>query len=292
MGHLTQRKSRILKNNVVAWLYLLPFMGIYILFMIYPLAKGIDLSLYKKTFFSGYKFVGFGNYKFILSDPNFVQDLYNIFYFTIATVVVFTFLSLVIAVLFSRRGIITYIMRSFVVAPLVLSVSVIGIIWQLLFTSGPGKILTSEIFGHGNTIMNDPHLAMWVVIIATLWWTLGGDVIIFLAALRQIPGEYYEAAKLDGASWGKMFFYITVPLLRPIIVVVVILQTIASFQLFGQPYTITGGGPFNSTSTPLMYIYNYLTTNVGIASAASVFLFVLMLIVSIVEIILVSRKEE
>ena len=283
---------KILKRNMSAWLYLSPFMIIYILFMIYPVGRGLILSLYSKTLFTGYKFVGLHNYAFILSDPTFIQDLSNVFYFTVVTVLIYTFLSLIIAVLFNRKGKITYVMRSFIVAPMVLSVSVIGIIWQLTFTVGPGNTLIQMIFGKGISISTNSQFAMWVIIIATLWWTLGADVIIFLAGLQSIPLEYYESAKIDGASSIRMFFSITIPLLKPIIIVVIILQTIASFQLFGQPYTMTGGGPFNSTATPLMYIYNYLNSNIGIASSASILLFALMMVVSIIEIFLISKGKE
>ena len=293
MNNYPNRKIfKSVKRNIIAWIYLLPFAAVYTLFMIYPLIRGINLSLYHKTFFSGYTFIGFRNYQAVLSDPVFIQDIFNVLYFTVATVVIYTFLALIIAVLFSKKGIITYIMRSFVVAPLVLSVSIIGVIWQLLFTSGPGNGFISAIAGHHIQVLNSPSLAMWVIIIATLWWTLGGNVIIFLAGLQGIPPEYYEAARIDGASSIRMFFSITIPLLKPIIIVVIILQTIASFQLFGQPYTITGGGPFNTTSTPLMYIYGYLTTNVGFASAASVILFFMMLAISFVELFIISKREE
>lgn len=287
-----QKNFKILKNNFTAWLYLLPFIILYVLFMIYPLIRGIILSLYSKTLFTGYQFVGLHNYSFILSDPMFIQDIFNVFYFTVATILIYTFLSLIIAVIFNRKGLIAYIMRSFIVAPMVLSVTVIGIIWELTTTIGPGNEIIKLLFGRNISISTNPQLAMWVIIMATLWWTLGTDVIIFLAGLQSISQEYYEAAKLDGASRIKIFFSITLPLLRPIIIVVIVLQTVASLQLFGQPYTITGGGPFNSTSTPLMYIYNYLNSNIGIASAASIFLFILMLIVSIIEIFLISKREE
>jgi len=291
----SNKNKRLLKNlshNLTAWLYLLPFVVVYAIFMIYPLIRGLQLSFYHKTFFSGYQFTGFSNYVGVLTDPTFIQDIFNILYFTVATVIIYTFLSLIVAVIFNRKGIITYIMRSFVVAPLVLSVSVIGVIWQLLFTSGPGNNLVSFILGKNIQVLNNPSLAMWLIIVATLWWTLGSNVIIFLAGLQSIPSEYYEAAKLDGASGIRTFFSITLPLLRPLIIVVIILQTIASFQLFGQPYTITGGGPFNTTATPLMYIYGYLTTNIGFASAASVILFLMMLAVSFIELFVISRGEE
>jgi len=280
-----------IKKNITPWLFLLPFLVVYILFMIFPLVRGIQLSLYHKSYFSGYKFIGFGNYQAVLSDPTFIQDVFNVLYFTVATVIISTSLSLVVAVIFNRKGITTYIMRSFIVAPLVLSVSVIGVLWQLLFTSGPGNILLGIILGKNIQVLTSPFLSMWLIIIATLWWTLGTNVIIFSAGLQSIPSEYYESAKLDGASSIKIFFSITLPLLSPLIVVVIILQTIASFQLFGQPFIITAGGPFNTTATPLMYIYGYLATNIGFASAASVILFFMMLIVSFVELFIISRGE-
>ncbi|MCW1300721.1 MAG: sugar ABC transporter permease [Sulfolobaceae archaeon] len=292
MFPVKSKKIANLKHNMVAWLYLSPFIVVYATFMVYPLVRGIQLSFFHKTFFSGYNFAGFSNYIGVLTDPVFIQDIFNILYFTVATVLIYTFLSLIIANIFNRKGILTYIMRSFVIAPLVLSVSVIGIIWQLLFTSGPGNNLISFIIGKNVQVLNNPSFAMWLIIMATLWWTLGSNVIIFLAGLQSIPSEYYEAAKLDGASDVRTFFSITLPLLRPLIIVVIILQTIASFQLFGQPYTITGGGPFNTTATPLMYIYGYLTTNIGFASAASVILFLMMLAVSFIELFVISRRKE
>ena len=280
-----------IKKNIIPWLFLLPFLVVYALFMIFPLVRGIQLSLYHKSYFSGYKFIGFGNYQAVLSDPNFIQDIFNVLYFTVATVIIGTSLSLFVAVIFNRKGITTYIMRSFIVAPLVLSVSVVGVLWQLLFTSGPGNSFLGIILGKNTQVLTSPFLSMWLIIIATLWWTLGTNVIIFSAGLQSIPSEYYEAAKLDGASSVKIFFSIILPLLSPLIVVVIILQTIASFQLFGQPYIITAGGPFNTTATPLMYIYGYLATNTGFASAASVILFFMMLAVSFVELFTISRKE-
>jgi len=281
-----------IKKNITPWLFLSPFLVVYILFMIFPLVRGIQLSFYHKSYFSGSKFIGFGNYQAVLSDPNFIQDIFNVLYFTVATVIIGTSLSLVVAVIFNRKGITTYIMRSFIVAPLVLSVSVIGVLWQLLFTSGPGNSFLGIIFGKNIQVLTSPFLSMWLIIIATLWWTLGTNVIIFSAGLQSIPPEYYEAAKLDGASGVKIFFSIILPLLSPLIVVVIILQTIASFQLFGQPYIITAGGPFNTTATPLMYIYGYLATNIGFASAASVILFFMMLVVSFVELFTISRREQ
>ena len=287
-------KERILKNikkNITPWLFLLPFLVVYALFMIFPLVRGIQMSFYHKSYFSGSKFIGFGNYQAVLSDPTFNQDIFNVFYFAVATVIISVFLSLVVAAIFNRKGVTTYIMRSFIVAPLVLSVSVVGVLWQLLFTSGPGNSLLGIILGKDVQVLTSPFLSMWLIIIATLWWTLGTNVIIFSAGLQSLPSEYYEAAKLDGASSIKIFFSITLPLLSPLIVVVIILQTIASFQLFGQPFIITAGGPFNTTATPLMYIYGYLATNVGFASAASVILFFMMLVVSFVELFIISRGE-
>lgn len=280
-----------IKKNITPWLFLSPFLVVYILFMIFPLVRGIQLSLYHKSYFSESKFIGFGNYQAILSDPTFIQDVFNVLYFTVATVIISTSLSLVVAVIFNRKGITTYIMRSFIVAPLVLSVSVVGVLWQLLFTSGPGNSFLGIIFGKKIQVLTSPFLSMWLIIIATLWWTLGTNVIIFSAGLQSIPPEHYEAAKLDGASGVKIFFSIILPLLSPLIVVVIILQTILSFQLFGLPYIITVGGPFNTTATPLMYIYGYLTINTGFASAASVILFFMMLVVSFVELFIVSGRE-
>ena len=287
---MKRMKKKKLMVNVFAWMFELPYVVLGTLFLIYPLINSLVLSMYKKTIFSGYKFVGFRNFVSVFQDDVFIKSLLNTLYFAVVSTILYVVVSLLLAALFNRSGKLTYIMRSFVVAPMVLSVSVMGVIWKLLFSCGPGYKMINDIFGKDVSITTSPSIAMWVIILSTLWWTIGTNVIIFIAGMQQISTELYDAAKIDGATGGKIFFKITLPLLKPTITTVIILQTIASFQLYGQPYVITNGGPFNSTKTILMYIYDSFSAgNYGFSAAVSVLLMAMMLIVSIIEMILISR---
>ena len=135
----------------------------------------------------------------------------------------------------------------------------------------------------------------WIsILLATLWWTVGFNMILFLAGLQEIPDELYEAADIDGASGWEKFRYITLPSLRGVTAIVVLLQTIASFKLFGQTFLITNGGPGTSTTPLVHYIYQiaFRQWDMGYASAVSFVLFLAVSLISLIQYKVLMRKEK
>jgi multiple sugar transport system permease protein len=151
----------------------------------------------------------------------------------------------------------------------------------------------SAITGDPSLWLHDTTTAMWSVVLATVWWTIGFNFLLYLAALQTIPSDIYEAARTDGANWWQQLWGITLPLLGRTTALVLVLQLIASLRIFDQIYLMTGGGPLRSTEVAIQYIYisGFEGFRIGYASALSYVLFVLILLVSIVQFRLFSRKE-
>jgi multiple sugar transport system permease protein len=163
-------------------------------------------------------------------------------------------------------------------------VSVIGITWWWLLEPGYG-LLNNSLRGLGASPppwLTTPGWAMFGVVIATVWWTAGYNLVLFLAGLQAIPATVYEAARIDGANAWREFRYITLPLLRPTMLLVVVIQVIASFQVFGQVFVMTTGGPGDTTRTVIQYVYESAFVNRRMAegSAAAWILFVIILVFS------------
>ena len=178
----------------------------------------------------------------------------------------------------------------------VLSVTVVTLIWQIMFSPRQGLIanITQAVGGTPINWLTDQQFAMAAIVIATVWWSLGIAMILFLAGLQDISKDLYEAAALDNATGARAFWYITLPNLKRTITVVVILQIILHFQVFGQSHLMTQGGPNDSTQVLVRYIYQtgFRDSELGRASAMAVFLFVIMGCFSIIQFIVGREKSE
>jgi multiple sugar transport system permease protein len=191
-----------------------------------------------------------------------------------------------------RRG--TAFYRAAFFLPYVLPVSAVTLIWSFLLN--PDRGLVARLLGYVGvepiSWLSDPDLAMWGIIATSVWWSVGLNLVLFLAGLQDIDPHLYEAASLDGAgAWAKLR-YVTVPGLSQVTVLVVITQLIASFQIFGQVYIMTRGGPGDSTRVLIQHIYEagFRNLELGYAAAVSLFLFVVMAAVSAVQFRLMSRE--
>ncbi len=283
-----------------AFLFLAPFLSAYLILLIYPFVKGVWISLYDwnllETLFNpdARRFVGLGNYLSMANDPRFWKGLINTVIFVAFSVPTISLMSLGLAILLNRRGHAFALLRPLFFVSQVLSVAVVTLLWQLIFSPRQGIIATTlAYFGlqpyHWTT---DPGLAMAALVIATVWWSIGFPLVIFMAALQQVPDERYEAAKLDGAGrWGTLRF-ITLPSIRRSTTFVVVFQTVLHFQVFGQSHLITRGGPNDASQVLVRYIYQtaFRDSDLGYASALSVFLFVIMLLFTTLQIRL-NREE-
>ena len=278
--------------------FLAPFIVLYLLFVIGPTLYAVLLSLFNGSLVKPGlgSFAGLGNYAEALSSSDFWSSLWHTIYFTILTTPPLVILAFVFALLAdrARRG--RWFFRFAFFAPYVLPSAVMSLIWVWIYTPAIG-LAESWLGAIGITApgwLGDPRWAMPSVAIATVWWTLGLNFILYLAGLQDIPRELYEAASLDGAGPIQQIWRITIPLLARTTTLVAVLQVIASLKIFDQIYIMTQGGPNFSTIPALEYIYDQSFTNmrIGYGAAVSLLFFLLILAVSFVWFRINSRQEE
>jgi len=265
-------------------LMVLPFLVVFCAFLIYPTVRVILLSFTNADIAGRGHFIGIANYAQLINDSLFWSSLLHTVYFIILSVVPNTAVGLVFALMIVRL----HRLRGFVMAlmflPYVLPVSVVTQIWMWVLSAAYG--IVNYLFHLKINWFQDPVWAMPAVAFVTIWWTVGFNILMFIAGLQAIPHEYYEAASLDGASRGfQVFRYFTWPLLWPVTSLVLVLQLILQWQIFNQVYLLTNGGPFNSTIVVLqhMYIQAFTRYRGGYGATISMALFVLILISSILQ---------
>ncbi|QGZ38016.1 multiple sugar transport system permease protein [Pseudoduganella flava] len=266
-----------------AILLLLPFTAAFLLFFVVPTLQTFYLSLTESSLTRTSAFVGLANYATLVQDPSYWSSLGNTFYFALLTVVPLTVLGLVMALLvdhFSRAG--AWLQGAFFL-PYVLPISVMTLIAE--WTMNPSAGLVKHLLGFSRAWFADLHWAMPTVAIFTVWWTVGFNMLMFLAGLRNIPRELYEAAALDGARGFATFRHITWPALKPVTVTALVLQLIASLKVFGQTYLLTTGGPFNTTRVTLHYMYEtaFTQSDAGYAAAVAMAFMAVVVALSLVQ---------
>ena len=259
-----------------------PFIIGSVLFIIYPFFCSFVTGLTKYDGIHPPEFIGLKNYKNMLTDSHFLKALGVTFKYTVIFVPLKLAVSLLTAVLLSAniKGM-GFFRTAFYVPSILGSNLAVAIMWQYLFTRGGLVNQFLEIFGvSGISWYGDPKYALAIIILLRLW-EFGSTMIIFLTSLKEIPREYYEAAKVDGCGGIRAFFGITLPLLKNTLFVNAVLQTISALQEFSAPYMITGGNPMKSTYTVGMLIYDEMFSyhNAGYANAVSWVLFMLTSVV-------------
>lgn len=282
---------------VTGILMVLPYTIFFLLFSLFPILYGLRVSFYDWSLLGDRTFIGLGNYVTILQDEEFLGNLRNTVLFTLVSVPLVSGIGLLLAVLVHqiRRG--QAFFRSAVFMPYVLSVSVISSIWVIFLQPYSGLfnrmlhalgLINSEIFW-----LSDPLLAWASIVMSTVWWTVGFVFVLFLAGLQDIPAAYYEAGEIEGANRWQAFWYITFPSLSRITILVIVLQTIASFKIFGQSKLITGGGPAGATKTVVFSIYEngFQTFQMGYASAIAFVLMIVIMVISLLQTLILRRYQ-
>ena len=285
------------RNDLVGFGFVLPFLIAYTLFLLWPVLLGLRMSFYNWNLAGGgtTDFRGLGNYQELFGDSNFWSSLWHTILFTVLSTPVLVVLALALALLINHTIPAKWLFRLAFFAPFVLPVTVVVLIWNWLFTPGFG-LINSIITAIGLPSVNwltDPHVAMTSVVIVTVWWTVGSNFLLYSAGLQQIPHELYEACAIDGAGAWAQILRITIPMLGRITTLIVILQVIASLQVFSQIFLLTSGGPDFVTRPVIQYIYEtgFSSFRVGYASAASYVLFVLILVVTAGQFVLLQRSQ-
>ncbi len=174
--------------------------------------------------------------------------------------------------------------------------TVVSLFWEWIYNPELGLInAVLGVFGiEGQSWLQDPDFAMAAIAVATTWWTLGFNFLLYLAALQNIPATVYEAASIDGAGKWRQLFSVTLPLLRNITMLILVLQVLASLKVFDQIYQMTAGGPDNSTRSILMYVYDtgFTGYRLGYASAISYVFFAIILILSLLQLRFARRSDQ
>jgi multiple sugar transport system permease protein len=278
--------------------FLAPFVVLYLLFIIGPALYGLVMSFFNTSLVQPglSSFAGLSNYAEALTNADFWSSLWHTVWFTILTTPPLIVLGFVFALLADRVARGRWFFRLAFFAPYVLPSAVMALIWNWLYTPELGLIENAlgRIGIAAPSWLGDPVWAMPSLAIATIWWTLGFNFVLYLAGLQDIPRELYEAAALDGAGPWQQIRRITIPLLGRTTTLVAVLQVIASLKVFDQMYIMTQGGPNFATRSILMYIYDETFTNfrVGYGAAVSMLFFLVVLAVSVVWFWLVRQREE
>jgi len=272
------RRRRRPRTWITAYLFLAPGLVLFAAFRLYPLIEGLRLSFTNARLGRpAYAFVGWANYLRLLEDERFHVSLWNTALYSVLSTLPVLAIPLGLAIALNR-GRLRTALRSAFFFPFTLSVVTVGLTWLWLLDPvvGPLNYYLKTLGLPARPWLADPGTAMAAVIATTVWWVTGYYLVIYLAGLQDIPRELYEAAAIDGAGAGRRFSSITLPLLRPVFLFVFVTHVIGSFQLFGQVFVLTNGGPGDATRTVVQHLYETAFQNFfqfGLASAMAWVLF-------------------
>jgi multiple sugar transport system permease protein len=283
-------RRRSSARNRAAWaalVFLAPTLIIFGYFAWWPILQSMVLAFQETDLVTAPEWVGWRNFEVLFADPLLPRAALNTLWFTVLSLAIGLPVPLVCAVLISelRRG--GTIARVLAYLPVVIPPVVSVLLWKVFFNPGEGGVVNSllNLVGIGPMPwLQSPDTAMPSLVIVATWSGAGTAILIYLAALTGVSTELYEAAELDGASVWKRIIHITLPQMRGVILVLLLLQIIGAIQVFTEPYVMTDGGPANATVTILLMIYRYafLFGNYGVATALSLILAAVLIIVSAV----------
>ncbi|MFG3203619.1 carbohydrate ABC transporter permease [Streptomyces sp. NPDC048192] len=278
-------------------LFALPFLVLFAVFMLWPLAQGLWMSL-TDTSLSAHapSFVGLDNFTEALKDADMWRALGHTVWFTVLSTVPLVLVALGMALLVHTGLPGQWVWRLAFFAPYLLPVGVVSLLWVWLYQPDLGLYNhLLHALGLGQVAwLSDRSVAMWAIVLTTLWWTVGFNFLLYLAALQSIPDHLYEAAAIDGAGAWRRLWSITLPQLRRITAVVTVLQILASLKVFDQVYLLTKGGPDSSTRPVVEYVYDVGFTGyrLGYASAISYIFFALVVLASAAQYAALRRREK
>ena len=277
-------------------LFVLPFLVTYIAFLVVPVFRGLWISLNEIDLLSDEtQFVGLANYANLLHDEIFRGAVGNTLYFVLLSTPAFVALGLALALALNRTGKTGAVLRAIFFGSSVLSVTIVTLVWRLVFMPERG-LLANVMHGLGMPSiapLTSETLALPAVALVTVWWIIGLPMMLFLAALQQIPQDVYEAAAMDNAGRWRTFASITLPAIRRTVALVAIIEVILQFQIFGQVQLMTNGGPNNSSRPIVQFIYEagFRQWALGLSAAAAQVLFALMLVGVAVQTWIARRRD-
>ncbi len=274
------------KKSIISYFLVSPYLLHLILFISFPVIFSVVLTFHKWNILSEMQYVGFDNYIRLFQDRLFWKALVNTMTFLIIHIPLQLVIALLLAYFLDQKILFKGFFRATFFLPVVISGVVVTMVWQQLYMVDSGlinKLLVSIGLGKVEWLTNK-NIAMISIAIMATWKNVGLYVILFLVGLQSVPRRYYEAADVEGANQWQKFRYITLPAINPTIFMVTILSTIGGFNLFIEPYIMTGGGPLNSTLSAMLYIYKQAFEYYHMGYSATlgiVFAFIIMIIVAV-----------
>ncbi|HEY4936387.1 MAG TPA: sugar ABC transporter permease [Puia sp.] len=294
LGQLNN-SSLFRRKKMLPYLLVSPYLAFVLVFVMFPVFFCFFLTFHKWNIIAPMHFIGTDNYIRLFHDRLFWKAVGNTMKFLLLHIPLQLVVSLFLAQLLNQqiRGV-SFFRASFFL-PVIVSGVVITILWQQLFGYDTGmfnRILTSIGFSKKGWLVN-PDIAIYSIAIMATWKNLGLYVILFLVGLQTVPVQYYEAAKLEGASAWQRFYHITLPMINPTIFMVVVLSTIGGFSLFIEPYIMTGGGPLNQTLSAVLYIYKqaFQYYNMGYSATLGFFYAIMIMTVVVLQKRFIEKEE-
>ncbi len=292
------RLSLKTRETLAAYLFLLPFILLFSVFVIRATFYAIQMSFFDWTILKPIKpFIGLANYKELINDDVWWLALRNTLYFSIITVIGTSAVALAAALAINQpkvKG--KEFFRVLLYMPSLLSVGVIGLTWVWLLNTQFGIVnyLLSFLGIRPINWLGNANLVIPALSLTTIWWGFGFPMLIFLAGLQGIPEQLYEAARIDGARTGQIFWRITLPLLRPTLLFITVTGFIAHFQVFGQPFIMTRGGPGRASYTVIFYLYEaaWRAFRMGYGSAIAVALAFIIIFFTLLQFRFIGRRVE
>ena len=283
----------ISSKRVAPYVFIAPVIILGLLFFAVPLSYSAYISLTDWDSLSTPHWVGLKNYSYLITEDSFFfSSLVNTFYFAFGMMALSVPIALTIAYVISRSRYQEF-WRALYWLPMITNTVAVAYIWKFILSDSSGLLnRTLDVFGlPGPNWLTSPSLSMFSVIVVAVWVSLGHNILLFAAGLNDIDESYYEAGKLDGAHPLQMFWHVTIPLLRPVILFVMITNFITALSSFALMLVLTEGGPVRSTTVTGLYLYEmaFADLRLGRASAAAFVLFVLILLISLAQLRLFRR---
>ncbi len=286
---------RASRKSGAGYAFMAPFLVLFLLFLVWPVLHGIYLSFTDQSLTgNGGELIGFANYAEAFADGQMWGAILNTLWFTLLSTVPLVLVALVMALLVQMGLPAQWLWRLSFFMPFLLASAVVSLIWAWMYNPSLG-VINAGLGALGIAPvawLQDPQVSMIAIVITTVWWTVGFNFLLYLAALQNIPDQQYEAAALDGANKWRQLVSITIPQLAPTTVLILILQVLASIKVFDQIYIMLNQAITPSTRSAVVYIFEtgFTGYRFGYSSAISYVFFALIIIISLVQLRATSRK--
>ncbi|MGH2562154.1 MAG: carbohydrate ABC transporter permease [Thermomicrobiales bacterium] len=283
------------RGIIMPLLFLFPFLVFFGVFLLYPIGYGFYISLTSWDLLTDPQWVGLDNYRRLLDDVLFEKSLRNTAFYVVLNVPLVVVIPLFLAVLVDHPIFGRGIFRSIFTTPLMMSVTTVSLLWVWFLNPTFGLINHySGMIGLPEQYwLNRDPWSLVAIVVTSVWWGTGFNLVLFLAGLQDIPEELYDAAKVDGAGAWSLFWNITLPGLRATLLFVTATTIIASFRVFGQVFVMTQGGPYDSSRTIVLHIYEngFRNFRMGGASAVAWVMFLIVAVFTLVQFRLLRNKD-